>query len=98
MKNIVIAIAISLLTAATSFAANTNNSSNNTKNAQISNVQVSIVINDMNGKTVFTSTYTTNNDSNINIKLNPNTNLPKGMYLVTVTIEGKKMTQKLVVE
>ena len=103
MKNTIITIAIILLTAVTTFASNNNNTSNNNNKGTVvattnNTVNVAISINDMNGKTVYSDNYTTNNDSNVNIKLNPTTKLAKGMYVVTVVIEGQKMTQKLVVE
>lgn len=100
MKKIITIIAIVLLTAGTSFAGNNTTSNNNSQTHQITNSQTTVVvtISDMTGKTVYTETYTTENTDNVNIKLNPSNKLTKGMYVVTVTIEGQKMTQKLVVE
>ncbi len=105
MKNIITIIAIALLTSGTIFAGNDNTastSSNNNKEtvATLNNTSnvVTVTINDMNGKVVYTETFTTNDENSADLKLNVTNKLAKGIYVVTVVVEGQKMTQKLVVE
>ncbi len=105
MKKIITVLAIALLTAGTIFAGNNNTastSSNNNKEtlATVSNNSnvVTVTINDMNGKVVYSETFTTNDENSADLKLNVTNKLAKGIYVVTVIIEGQKMTQKLVVE
>jgi hypothetical protein len=105
MKKIIInTIIISLLSITAIFAdnntASNNNVNNSTNNYQLTtNNQIAVVtINDMNGKVVYTQTFTIDNKNESNIKLNPDHKLTRGMYVVTVVADGQKMTQKLIVE
>jgi hypothetical protein len=103
MKKIIInTIIISLLSVTAIFADNntaSNNNNNTTVTAVSNNSTTAVVtINDMNGKVVYTQTFTLDNQNDSNIKLNPDHKLTRGMYVVTVVADGQKMTQKLVVE
>ena len=97
MKKIIInSIIISLLSISAIFADN-NNNSNNTN--QSTNTEKAVVtITDMNGKTVDVENFNLNNQNESNIKLNPSSKLSKGTYVVTLTINNQKMTQKLIVK
>ena len=102
MKNLIIIIAAVILSATSVNAQNNSSSNNNNKVTvatanTISNV-ITVTINDMNGKVVFTQTFTSTDENGADLKLNVTNNLPKGMYVVTVVAGGQKMTQKLVVE
>jgi hypothetical protein len=105
MKKIITIIAITLLTSGTIFADNNNTvstSSNNNKEtvATVNNNSnvITVTINDMNGKVVYTETFTSNDENSVDFKLNVTNKLAKGIYVVTVVFDGEKMTQKLVVE
>jgi hypothetical protein len=104
MKKIITIIAIALLTAGTTFAGNDNTTTttNNKKETVATSnnnttTTYTVTISDMNGKVVYTEDFTSNND-NVDIKLNVTNKLAKGTYVVTVVVDGEKMTQKLVVE
>ena len=103
MKKIIInTIIISLLSISAIFADNNNISSSN-KQSAISNQQsvgsiAVVTINDMNGKLVYTETFTVDTKNVSNIKLNPDQKLTKGMYIVTVVVDGQKMNHKLIVQ
>ena len=100
MKKIIInTIIIGLLSV---LAFNNQLSANNGQKSTISNQQSAntavVTINDMNGKVVYAENFTMDNQNDKNIKLNPDHKLSKGIYVVTVVVDGKKMTQKLIVE
>ncbi len=59
---------------------------------------ISVEVNDINGMTVHAEKFTANDNNSPEIKLNINSKLPRGMYMVSVDVEGEKMIQKLVVE
>ena len=104
MKKIIInTILISLLAVTSIFADNTtsNNSNNNNQTsiaAQNTSSTAVVTITDLNGKTVYNETFTVDTENGSNIKLNPSSKLPKGMYIVTVTVGNEKMTDKLIVK
>jgi hypothetical protein len=104
MKKIIInTIIISLLSITTIFADNTSKNTTNNNNtvsvASVNNSNTAVVtITDLNGKTVYTATFTVNADNDSNIKVAPSSKLAKGTYVVTIILGGQKMTQKLVVE
>ena len=99
MKKIIInTIIISLFAVTSIFAGN-----NTSKQTQVSSIKTQettavVMINDMNGKLVYSETFTVDTENGSNIKLNPSGKLPKGMYVVTVTVGNEKMTDKLIVK
>ena len=103
MKKLILLTAIISLLSVTSIFADNNTTSNNNKqtsiNKQLStNNEVVVTITDMNGKTVYTETFTVDTENGANIKLNPSSKLAKGMYIVTVVTGNEKMTDKLIVK
>ena len=103
MKKIIInTIIISLLAVTSIFAdnhstSNTNNNNQTTISQSASQTAV-VTITDLNGKTVYSETFTVDTENGSNVKLNPSSKLPKGMYIVTVTVGNEKMTDKLIVK
>jgi hypothetical protein len=103
MKKLITLLAIALLTAGTTFGNNDNTSTAGSKQTPAISSQISapgsdfitVTINDMNGKVVYTETFA---NGNTNFKLNISNKLSKGIYTVTVVADGQTMTQKLVVE
>ena len=101
-KIIINTIIISLLAITSVFAGN--NNSNNTNNNNQTSISQSaaqtavVTISDLNGKTVYSETFTVDTENGSNVKLNPSSKLPKGMYIVTVTVGNEKMTDKLIVK
>ena len=102
MKNLIIIIAAVILSATSVSASNNTTSNNNNKEivsaSNTSSNAIVVTINDMNGKVVFTQTFSSNDENGVDLKLNVTNKLPKGTYVVTVVADGQKMTQKLVVE
>ena len=102
MKNIIIIIAAVILSATSVSASNNTTSNNNNKEivsaSNTSSNAIVVTINDMNGKVVFTQTFTSTDENGADLKLIVTNTLPKGIYVVTVIADGQKMTQKLVVE
>jgi hypothetical protein len=102
MKNIVIIIAAVILSVTVNAQTTTSSSNNNNKeivaSSNTSSNVITVVINDMNGKVVFTQTFSSNDENGVDLKLNVTNKLAKGTYVVTVIADGQKMTQKLVVE
>ena len=103
MKKIIInTIIISFFAVTSIFAAN-NTTNNSNQQSAISSQQTAsqsalVTITDLNGKTVYSETFTVDTENGSNIKLNPSSKLPKGMYIVTITVGNEKMTDKLVVK
>ena len=104
MKKIIInTIIISLLAVTSIFADNNTSNNNSNQHSAISTQQTTsqtalVIITDLNGKTVYSETFTVDTENGSNIKLNPSSKLPKGMYIVTVTVGNEKMTDKLIVK
>jgi hypothetical protein len=59
---------------------------------------VAVTIIDLSGKTVYSAQFPVSSFLFVNIKLHPERKLIKGMYVVTLEMNGQKMTKKLVVE
>lgn len=59
---------------------------------------IGVAISDLSGKTVYTGAFTVNAGNDSNLKLHPEHKLSKGMYVVTLVINGQEMSKKLVVE
>ena len=104
MKKLILStIIISLLSITSILAGNNTTSTTNTNKetvtatANTSNTVV-VTITDMNGKTVYSETFTVDTENGANIKLNPSSKLAKGMYIVTVVTGNEKMTDKLIVK
>ena len=102
MNKIIINTIIISLFAVTSIFAGNNTTNNSNKQTAISSQQTTsqtalVTISDLNGKTVYSETFTVDTENGSNVKLNPSSKLPKGMYIVTVTVGNEKMTDKLVV-
>ena len=103
MKKLILSTIIISLLSITSILAGNNTTSTKvnqtTNNEQLStNNQVVVTITDMNGKTVYSETFTVDTENGANIKLNPSSKLAKGMYIVTVVTGNEKMTDKLIVK
>ena len=103
MKKLILSTIIISLLSITSILADNNTTSTNTNKetvtatANTSNTVV-VTITDMNGKTVYSETFTVDTENGANIKLNPSSKLAKGMYIVTVVTGNEKMTDKLIVK
>ena len=102
MKKIIINTILISLLAVTSIFADNNTTNNSNQQSAISSQQTTsqtalVTITDLNGKTVYSETFTVDTENGSNVKLNPSSKLPKGMYIVTVTVGNEKMTDKLVV-
>ena len=102
MKKIILSVIIISLLSITTIFADNNTNTNSIQQSSISTQQNSntavVTINDMNGKLVYTQTFILDNQNDSNIKLNPDHKLSKGTYVVTLIVDGERMTQKLIVE
>ena len=100
MKKLILSTIIISLLSITSILAGNNTTNNQT---QVSSIKtelntVVVTITDMNGKIVYSETFTVDTENGANIKLNPSSKLAKGIYIVTVVTGNEKMTDKLIVK
>ncbi len=106
MNNIITTLIIIILATGTDFAGNINHTSTSSNNQlsdisyqQLANTKdaISVTINDMNGKIIYSEILTTYDENITDLKLRITNKFAKGIYFIIVVVNRLKITKNLVV-